>query len=419
MKKILIVGGGASGMMAAIQAASSGAAVHLFEQNEKLGKKLFITGKGRCNFTNDCDRDVLFDSVVTNSRFLFSAFSRFDNHSAIRFFENSGLKIKTERGGRVFPASDHSSDVIKTLENEMKRAGVVIHLGSRVTGLIFSQPSDGEKRAVVGIRLENGSEISGDAVIVSCGGLTYPLTGGCDSGLRLAEQAGHTIVPTRPALVPLAVKESYIPRLQGLSLKNVILTIPYGKKKQYKKFGEMLFTHYGISGPLVLTASSYIAKELESHELPASIDLKPALTDEQLDKRLVREFTENGQKEFKNAIGSLFPAKLRPVMVELSGIDPCKPAHDITREERSAFLSLIRRFPMTIAGTREYNEAIVTQGGIKVKEVDPKTMESKKVRGLYFTGEELDLDAVTGGFNLTIAWATGYVAGRCAAGVSE
>lgn len=415
MKKILIIGGGASGMMAAIQAASAGSSVHIFEQNEKLGKKLFITGKGRCNFTNDCDRDLLFDSVVTNSRFLFSSFSRFDNHSAIDFFERLGVKTKVERGGRVFPASDHSSDIIKAMEREMKRLGVVVHLGSRVTGLVLDQGKSGEGTEVKGVLLENGAQIEGSAVIVSCGGLTYPLTGGCDWGLRLAEQAGHTIVPTRPALVPLVTKEDYIPRMQGLSLKNVTLTIPYGKKKKYQKFGEMLFTHYGISGPLALTASSYIAKELESRELPAFIDLKPALTDEQLDSRLVREFAENGQKEFKNAIGSLFPARLRPVIVELSGIDPFKPARDITKEERSSFLKLIRSFPMTITGTGEYNESIVTQGGIKVKEIDPKTMESRLVKGLYFTGEELDLDAVTGGFNLTIAWSTGYTAGLSAA----
>lgn len=419
MKKILIIGGGASGMMAAIQAAQAGASVHLFEQNEKLGKKLFITGKGRCNFTNDCERDVLFESVVTNSRFLFSSFSRFDNHSAIRFFEQLGVKTKVERGGRVFPASDHSSDIIRALEKEMKKLGVILHLGSRVTGLILEEEKCGDQNRVTGIRLENDACIKGDAVIVCCGGQTYPLTGGCDWGLRLAEQAGHTIAATRPALVPLVTREDYIPKLQGLSLKNVTLTILYGKKKKYQKFGEMLFTHYGISGPLALTASSYIAKDLESHELQASIDLKPALTDEQLDNRLVREFTENGQKEFKNAIASLFPAKLRPVMIELSGIDPYKPARDISREERSAFLKLIRNFPMTIIGTGDYNESIVTQGGIKVKEVNPKTMESKKAAGLYLAGEELDLDAVTGGFNLTIAWSTGYAAGRAAAGAEE
>lgn len=417
MNRILIAGGGASGMMAAIIAARRGARVDLIEQNERLGKKLFITGKGRCNLTNNCSHEELMEAVVTNAHFLYGTFSRFDNFSAIRFFEELGVPTKVERGGRVFPKSDHSSDIIRAMTKEMKNLGVRIHLNSKVSGLLLVQGEGAEKGLKVrGVVLENGQKLPADAVIVSSGGLTYPSTGSTDDGYSFARAAGHTILPCRPALVPLITREAYIQELQGLSLKNVILRVWKGKKKLYEKFGELLFTHYGISGPLALNASSYIAKALEKGELRAEIDLKSALSEEQLDRRLLRELTEHHAQSFRNAIGSLFPSKLRPVAVKLSGISPEKTARDITKEERKAFGYLIKHFPLTIVKTADYDQSIVTQGGISVREIDPKTMESKKASGLFFTGEVLDLDAITGGFNLTIAWSTGYTAAMAATG---
>ena len=425
-KRILVIGGGAAGMMAALFAVGKGCGVHLFEQNEKLGKKLFITGKGRCNFTNACSREEMLANVVSNPRFLYSALNSWDSRDTIRFFEELGVRTKVERGNRAFPASDHSSDIIRALEQALRERGAVIHLRSKVTGICTEQESgDGseadsacsgkERKKVTGVRLENGTFIRGDAVILASGGLSYPSTGATGDGLRFARALGHTTKPCRPALVPLEVREPWAEELQGLSLRNVTLTVNYGKKKKYQEFGEMLFTHFGISGPLVLSASSVIGKALEEGELSAWIDLKPALTDEQLDARILREFEQAPNKSFRNAAGSLFPAKLRPVMINLSGIDGEKPVREVTREERRRFTGLIRHLPLTITALRGWREAVITQGGIHVKEVDPSTMESKLVRGLYICGEVLDLDAMTGGFNLQIAWATGHAAG-CAAG---
>lgn len=413
--KCVIIGGGAAGMAAALFLAEAGADVRVLEQNEKLGKKLFITGKGRCNFTNACDVDGLLSHVVTNPRFLYSSFYGWDSKQTIDLFEKLGVKTKVERGNRAFPASDHSSDIIRALEKRLREKGVRISLRTKVSEILADTDTDGKEK-IKGVLLSDGTEIPADAVVVATGGLSYPTTGATGDGYRFAEKTGHRIDSCRPALVPLVTQEDYIPKMQGLSLRNVTLRIPYGKKKEFKEFGELLFTHFGISGPLALSASSYIGSALEENQknggngLSASLDLKPALTEKQLDDRLLREFGEAKNKEFKNVIPGLFPASLRPVMLELSGIPGEKPVREITKEERKRFIGLIKSFPFTITGTRGYNEAIITQGGVSVRDVNPSTMESRRVSGLYFAGEVLDLDGVTGGYNLQIAWATAHTA---------
>lgn len=405
MSKVLIIGGGAAGMMAAISAAESGKSVELFEKNEKLGKKLFITGKGRCNITNAADLEDFFPAVTSNPKFLYSAFYSFTNEQVIALFERLGVRTKVERGGRVFPVSDHSSDVIQALRGEMDRLGVNVHLRAEVKNLII------DERAAKGVTLSDGRKVYGDAVIVATGGISYPSTGSTGDGYRFAGKCGHKVTELSPSLVPMEVKEWYAGELMGLSLRNIEIRITDGKKKLYQEFGEMLFTHYGVTGPVILSASSIVGNRLKDKELTLHIDLKPALTEEQLDKRVLREFEANHNRQFKNAVDSLFPAKLRPVMVELSGIPEEKKVHEITKEERLRFVRLIKDFTMTLTGLRGYNEAIITKGGVSVKEIDPGTMESKLVKGLYFAGEVLDLDAVTGGYNLQIAWSTGYLAG--------
>lgn len=407
MSKVLIAGGGAAGMYAAVTAAALGHKVELFEKNDRLGRKLFITGKGRCNLTNACDIEGLFDAVVTNSKFLYSSFYGCTNQDVIDFFEHAGVRTKIERGERVFPASDHSSDVIRALERELEKNGVKIRTNCPVKKARIS-----EEQVFLGYELENDSFVEGDAGIIATGGLSYPSTGSTGDGLRFAKELGHQVTECLPALVPMECKEPWAAELQGLSLRNVRARILDGKKVLYEEFGEMLFTHYGVSGPLILTASSFVGKRLKKKELTLEIDLKPALTDEQLDHRILRDFEENKNRQFKNALGKLFPSKLIPVMVLLSGIDPEKKVNEVTREERQAFVRLIRHLPLTLTGLRDYREAIITKGGVSVKEVDPGTMESKLVKGLYFAGEVLDLDAVTGGFNLQIAWSTGCAAGR-------
>ena len=409
MSKVLIIGGGAAGMMAAAFAAKNGNRVEVFEKNEKLGKKLFITGKGRCNITNAADLEDFFSAVTSNPKFLYSAFYSFTNEQVISFFEELGVKTKVERGGRVFPVSDHSSDVIQALKSEMERLGVKINLNAEVKELITEKSSTGE--TVNGIRLVSGKKISGDAVIVATGGISYPSTGSTGDGYRFARRCGHKVSELSPSLVPMEVKEWYAGELMGLSLRNIEIRITDGKKKLYQEFGEMLFTHYGVTGPVILSASSIVGKKLKDTELTLHIDLKPALTEEQLDKRVLREFETNHNRQFKNAVDSLFPSKLRPVIVELSGIPEEKKVHEITKEERLRFVRLIKDFTMTLTGLRDYNEAIITKGGVSVKEIDPGTMESKLIKRLYFAGEVLDLDAVTGGYNLQIAWSTGYLAG--------
>ncbi|MGN1377759.1 MAG: NAD(P)/FAD-dependent oxidoreductase [Dorea sp.] len=406
MSKVLIVGGGAAGMFASLAAAQSGHEVLVFEKNEKLGKKLFITGKGRCNLTNACDMEQLFQAVVSNSKFLYSSFYGFTNQDAIDYFESLGLRTKIERGERVFPVSDHSSDVIRALSDRMRLLGVQVFLNTVVKEIV---EKEGVFRSVV---LEDGRNVRGDACIIATGGLSYPSTGSTGDGLRFAEALGHRITECMPSLVPMETKEPWVKELQGLSLKNVNVTICDGKKKLYDEFGEMLFTHYGVSGPLILSASSYVGKKLKEKELQLSIDLKPALSAEQLDRRILKEFEENQNRQFKNAIGSLFPSKLIPVMLELSRIPSEKKVNVISKEERSYFVNLIKHFSITLTGLRDYNEAIITRGGVRTKEIDPGTMESKLVKGVYFAGEVLDLDALTGGFNLQIAWSTAYAAGN-------
>lgn len=416
MNKIIVIGGGPAGMFAAIAAAEAGSQVTLLEKNEKLGKKLYITGKGRCNITNAGDMDNLFANIMTNAKFLYSAFYSYDNQRVIDFFERNGLRTKIERGNRVFPVSDHSSDVIATLQKVLKEKKVKIMLHTQVQRLL-EEPSvdDMSQNVVTGVKLEDGTTMQADAVIVATGGFSYQTTGSTGDGYRFAKEMGHTVTDIHPSLVPFLTKEVYVQQMQGLALKNVEVRILNGKKLLYQEFGEMLFTHFGVSGPLLLSASAAIKPSLTAGELSMFIDLKPALSEEQLDHRLLREFDEAKNKQFKNSIGGLFPAKMIPVMLELSGIDPEKKVNEITKEERRYFIGLIKAFPVTLCGLRDFNEAIITKGGVKVKEVNPSTMESKLVPHLYFCGEVLDLDAMTGGYNLQIAWSTGYLAGVSAA----
>ena len=411
MSHVIVVGGGAAGMFAAIAAAKNGHQVTLYEKNEKLGKKIFITGKGRCNITNAADMEELFDAVVTNSKFLYSSFYGYTNQKVIDFFEDAGVPVKIERGNRVFPISDHSSDVIRALEREMKKVGVKVCLNTEVKSV------EAEKGKFNKVVLKDTTTQTADACIVATGGLSYRSTGSTGDGFRFAENVGHKVTQCFPSLVPMETKEPWICELQGLSLRNVEAKILDGKKELYKDFGEMLFTHFGVSGPLIISASSYVGKKFmdkngQKKELTLEIDLKPALTEEQLDQRVLRDFEENHNRQFKNAITKLFPTKLIPVMLELGGIDPEKKVNSIEKEERKQFVHLIKHFRMTLTGLRDYPEAIITKGGVNVKEIDPGTMESKLVKGLYFAGEVLDLDALTGGFNLQIAWSTGYAAGN-------
>lgn len=405
MSKVLIIGAGAAGMYAAVTAARAGHQVHVFEKNDKAGRKLFITGKGRCNLTNDCDTEELLQAVKSNRKFLYSSFYTHTNQDVIRFFQDNGMPVKTERGGRVFPASDHSSDVIRTLERQMSKWGVRLHLGTEVRELLT------EEGRIAGLLLGDGTRETGDACIVATGGFSYPLTGSTGDGYRFAREAGHSVTDLVPSLVPVEAKEKWVGDLMGLSLRNIELTVKNGKKELYRDFGEMLFTHFGLSGPVVLSATSEVGPRLEKGPLSFHIDLKPALTPEQLDQRILRDFGEQKNRQFKNSLGKLLPAKLIPVVVGLSGISPEKKIHDISREERRGLVSLLKDLTVTAVSLRSWSEAIITKGGVSVREIDPATMESKKIKGLYFAGEVLDLDAVTGGFNLQIAWSTAYLAG--------
>ena len=411
MSKVLIIGGGAAGMMAGVFAARNHHEVHILEKNEKLGKKVFITGKGRCNVANACDTEALFPAVMSNPKFLYSGFYSFGPQDVMNFFEEAGVPLKVERGNRVFPQSDHSSDIIRALERELKKAGAKVHLHTTVKEIV-KKP---EAEKVTGVILEDDTIMEGDAVIVATGGFSYQSTGSTGDGYRFARELGLKVTDISPSLVPLKTKEDYIPKLQGLSLKNTGLTIKNGKKVLYEDFGEMMFTHFGVTGPMILSASAHIGAKLakaENGELCAYLDLKPALTKEQLDARILREFETGQNKQFKNVIGVLFPSSLTPVMLELGGIPAEKKIHDISREERQHFVDLVKAFPFTITGMGEFKEAIITKGGVSVKEINPGTMESKKISGLYFAGEVLDLDAVTGGYNLQIAWSTAYLAAQ-------
>ncbi len=391
MSRVAVVGGGAAGMFASIFAAQNGNEVHVFEKNEKLGKKLFITGKGRCNVTNAADIETLLSNVRANPKFLYSAFYGCSNDMVMDFFKKEGCPLKVERGDRVFPVSDHSSDIIAALERAMKKAGVKIHLHHEVRSL---------------------DELADfDSIIVATGGMSYQPTGSTGDGYRFAKEMNMKVTELTQGLVPMNVEGEIPKQLQGLSLKNVTAAIYDGKKELYKDFGEMLFTHFGVSGPLILTGSSYISKQIKKGPLRLVIDLKPALTREQLDARLLREFEEGKNKQFKNVLGGLFPSKLIPVMIDLSGIAPEKKVNEISRAEREGFISLIKGFELKVTSLRGWNEAIITRGGVSVKEINPSTMECKEHPGVYFVGEVLDLDAKTGGFNLQIAWSTAYLAG--------
>ena len=406
--RVLVVGGGPAGMMAAIQAAKQGNTVTLLEQNEKLGKKLFITGKGRCNVTNDCDVTELFDSVVSNKKFLYSAFYSFSNQNVKDFFEEQGLRLKVERGRRVFPASDKSSDVIKALGNALKKLEVKIRLRTRVDKVLT------ENDIVCGVRLSDGECLNADKVILATGGVSYKSTGSDGSGLVMAEKLGHQVTKLRPGLVGMCTKEAWVRDMQGLTLKNVAVSIgkKQGKKPLYEDFGELLFTHYGVSGPMILSASSRLGDELEKDDLYIKIDLKPALSKEQLDSRILRDFEERKNADLSNAMVHLLPKSMIPVMLHVCGLDPAKKVNEVTRGEREQLVKGMKEFPLTINGLRDIQEAIITRGGVTVKEVDPSTMESKIVKNLYLAGEMLDLDALTGGYNLQIAWSTGYLAGQ-------
>ena len=396
MKKVTVIGGGAAGMMAAITAAEAGASVTLLEKNEKLGKKLYITGKGRCNLTNTCELPAFFDNIPRGNKFLYSAIYSFSNTDTCSFFEDAGLALKEERGGRIFPVSDKSSDVIRTLEKRLREAGVKVCLKTEVKDL---------------------SSIDADAIIIATGGLSYQTTGSTGDGFRFAESIGHSIKEPVPSLVPLLCSDPFIKELEGLSLRNINVTVTADGKKVFDQFGEMLFTANGVSGPVILTASSEIGRMLNQNKKAflLHIDLKPSLGSEQLDKRILRDFESEQNKAFKNSLSRLLPAKMIPVVIALSGIDPFKKVHEITKKERTGLVSLLKDLPLHLTETAGFEQAVITSGGVGLKEIDPKTMESKKQAGIYFAGEVIDADAYTGGFNLQIAFSTGRAAGTAAA----
>lgn len=404
-KGLVVVGGGAAGMMAAVSAAERGARVTLLEPNERLGKKLNITGKGRCNVTNNADVQTLLANVPRNGKFLYSAFSRFDGRDAMAFFASIGVPLKTERGNRVFPVSDRAFDVSAALERRLKALRVRL-VRDRAAELEITSG------AVTGVRGERGTYPAG-AVVLATGGVSYPATGSTGEGHRMAREAGHTVTDLQGSLVPL--RDYGLGReLQGLSLRNVGLAVFEDRKKIYTDFGEMLFTHFGVSGPLVLSASAHM-RHFGKKTYRLEIDLKPALDEQALDKRLLRDFEKYANHDFCNALDDLLPQKLIPVAVERSGIPPHQKVHDLTREQRRGLVQVLKHFSVEIAGPCPVTDAIVTSGGVKISEIDPKTMESKIVKGLYFSGEIMDVDAYTGGFNLQIAWATGRAAGQAAA----
>lgn len=398
---VIIIGGGAAGAMAGVHSARFGNKVLIFEPNGKIGKKLFITGKGRCNVTNNCSNDELIRNIPRNPRFLYSAFSQYSTEDVMNFFEWAGVPLKTERGNRVFPVSDKSADIIAALERELKAADVKI-IPERVKSLII------EDGVCCGVKTESG-EYRSRSVLIATGGKSYPQTGSTGDGYTLAKSAGHTVTKLEPSLIPLVCKEKYCADMMGLSLKNVTLSLYDGEKKIFSELGEMLFTHFGVSGPLVLSASSHIEK-MKPDRYSLKIDLKPGLTHQQLDARLQRDFGENINRIFGNSLSKLLPAKLIPVAVRLSGIEGERRINQVTREERVRFGELLKAFPLTVKGFRPIEEAIITSGGVDVKEINPKTMESKLVKFLYFAGEVIDVDGYTGGFNLQIAFSTAYCA---------
>lgn len=404
MKTVVVVGGGAAGMMAAIKSAQLGNKVILIEKNEKLGKKVFITGKGRCNVTTDKDIEEIIQNIPGNGSFMYSSLYTFPNTELIKMIENKGVKLKVERGGRVFPESDKSSDIIRCFEKYLNENNVDIMLNKEVAEI------QKENEKISGVKLKDGLKIKCDSVIIATGGMSYPLTGSTGDGYKFAKLMGHTIKDIKPSLVPLVVKEDWVKELMGLSLKNVSVTMKYKDKVIYKDFGEMLFTHFGISGPIVLSGSRSAVDYLPN-EVEFIIDLKPALNFNELDRRILRDFGNLKNKQFKNSLNELLPQKLIPVIINLSEINPEKRVNEITKDERHKLVNLLKNFKLTVVGTRPIDEAIITRGGVDTKEIDPSTMESKIVKDLFFAGEVIDVDGLTGGFNLQIAFSTGYCAG--------
>lgn len=411
MANVIVVGGGASGMMAAGRAAEKGHIVHLYEKNDRLGKKIYITGKGRCNITNDSDIETHLNNIPSNPYFMYSAFYTLDSEATKQFFEKLGLQIKTERGNRVFPVSDKAGDVVRALQKYLKQNNVLIHTNTNVKQIWI------ENSTVKGIVLSNGKKVQSDNVIVCTGGLSYSGTGSTGDGYIMAKSAGHTVTKLYPSLVPLKTNEKWCQEIMGLSLKNCAITVKNEKGKTvYQDFGEMLFTHFGVSGPVILSASRHIVKELDKQTYRIEIDLKPALEEKTLDNRILRDFQKYSNKDIRNALDDLLPQKLIPVIIALSKIEPTKKVHDITKQERKNIIQQIKHLTVTITGTTGFEEAVITCGGICVDEIDPSTMQSKIIKGLYFAGEVLDIDAYTGGFNLQVAFSTGYTA---AEGIKE
>ena len=405
---VAVIGGGAAGMLAAGSAAECGKTVILIEKNKYLGKKLGITGKGRCNITNVADMPEFMENIPTNPRFLYSAFSSFSNEDIVSLIEKYGVKTKVERGGRIFPASDKAADVIGALKNYLKDMGVRAAKGEVEEILV----ADGRAN---GVRLVGGTIISADSVILATGGASYPQTGSTGDGYRFAEALGHTVISPKPSLVPLVCEEKWVSSLMGLSLRNVAISVNNESGKEvYSDFGEMIFTHYGVSGPIILSASSRL-RDIAKQKYTLKIDLKPALDEKTLDKRLLRDFSENKNKDFVNSLSALLPSKLIPVVIKLSKIDERKKVNEITKAERTALLTVLKGMTLTLTDTRPIEEAIITSGGIDVREINPKTMESKLISNLFFAGEVIDVDAYTGGFNLQIAFSSGYLAGKSAA----
>lgn len=413
MSKVIIIGGGAAGMLAAISAALIGHEVSIYEKNEKLGKKLYITGKGRCNLTNASSMDIVMTKVVSNPKFLYSAFKSYTNENIMQLIEENSCPLKIERGNRVFPLSDHSSDIIKALTNKLKELNVNINLRTEVSEIIVNDYTEvGYKKKIKGIILKNKEIIYADSIILCTGGMSYAATGSTGDGYNFAKKLGHNIIKPTPSLVPLNIKEDIVRNLQGLSLKNVEISIKDKDKLIYKDFGEMIFTHFGVSGPLILSASSYIVKELENTNLDLYLDLKPALNFEKLELRILRDFDEGKNKSIKNILTALLPSALIPIILDIATIDSNKKVNEISKKERNILINNIKALKFTITSTRGFKEAIITKGGIDTKEVKPKTMESKLVKNLFFAGEVLDIDALTGGYNLQIAWSSAWCAGE-------
>lgn len=412
MRNTVIIGGGPAGLMAAISSAKNGDKVTIIEKMNSCGKKLLITGKGRCNITNNAQMDKFMENTPTNPKFLYGVFNNFTNKDIIELLESEGVKTKVERGERVFPVSDRAQDVLEALLHILRKQNVQILTNTTAKRII----TDDEKN-VLGVELDDGKEIKADKIILATGGKSYPVTGSTGDGYKLAKDLGHTITKIEPSLVPLTSHDEACKELQGLSLRNVAIQLQICDKVVYKDFGEMLFTHYGVSGPIVLSASSYLVKTknieqiLKEGKVKLEIDLKPALSEEKLDSRILRDFEEQKNKQFKNSLDKLLPQKLIPVIIEKTNINENKKINEITKQERQRLINELKYFKISINGTRPIEEAIVTSGGVNVKEINPKTMESKLINGLYFAGEVIDVDCLTGGYNLQVAWSTGYTAG--------